>query len=103
MIVKDSWRKEGTRPEYENLKKARGLDGIVQMVSYEVERSQTMDFVSAMHTKDDPTGGAANLIHSRVVMEQYGRHLGHFESEKQFLCALRDVIAGVSLLFLPPT
>ncbi|KAJ2915918.1 hypothetical protein MD484_g4505, partial [Candolleomyces efflorescens] len=100
MIVKDSWRNESATPEYENLKQARGLRGVVQMVSYEEKRSQTKEFVLGMHLPDDPTGGAANLIHSRIVMEQHGRHLGHFESEKQFLCALRDAISGHRGLYI---
>ncbi|RXW16527.1 hypothetical protein EST38_g9323 [Candolleomyces aberdarensis] len=94
MIVKDSWRTNGATPEHESLKKARGLEGVAQIVSYEADQAQTKDFVTMMHLPDDPTGGAGNLIQSRVVMEQYGRHLGYFESEKQLLCALRDAIAA---------
>lgn len=103
-IAKDCWREEGAPPEFQNLKRARNIDGVIQVISYEDDRRRTKDFgVSRYFSKKDskkssiriPT--ARNLIQSRVVTERYGRDIRYFESEKQLLCAIRDAIAGTSL------
>ncbi|KAJ2932336.1 hypothetical protein H1R20_g4757, partial [Candolleomyces eurysporus] len=92
VLVKDSWRGDGEEwvSECENLKAARGLDGVVQMISCEEDRVQTKDF--GVFREDDPE--CMNFIQSRMVMERYEHHLFAFSSERQLLCALRDAIAG---------
>jgi hypothetical protein len=109
LIVKDCWREEGAPPEFENLKKARNVAGVVQMISYEGHRRQTKDFgVSRYFPRKERKKSsmkiamAQNLIQSRVVVEQYGRDLRYFESEKQLLCAIRDAIAGKHFQFIGP-
>lgn len=101
LIVKDCWRDEGAPAEFENLKRARNINGVVQIISYEGDRRQTKDFgVSRYFPPKDrkkssmKTAMAQNLIQSRVVVERYGRDIRYFESEKQLLCAIRDAIAG---------
>ncbi|RXW16286.1 hypothetical protein EST38_g9566 [Candolleomyces aberdarensis] len=92
VLVKDSWRGDGEEwvSECENLKAARGLDGVVQMISCEEDRVQTRDF--GVFREDD--SDCMNFIQSRMVMERYEHHLFAFSSERQLLCALRDAIAG---------
>ncbi|KAJ2922221.1 hypothetical protein H1R20_g14874, partial [Candolleomyces eurysporus] len=106
-IVKDCWREEGAPAEFENLQRARNINGVVQMVSHEGNRRQTKDFgVSRYFSPKDRKKSsmkisvAQNLILSRVVMERYGRDIRYFESEKQLLCAIRDAIAGHRDLYL---
>ncbi|KAJ2914713.1 hypothetical protein MD484_g5718, partial [Candolleomyces efflorescens] len=101
LIVKDCWREEGAPAEFENLKKARSIVGVIRMISYEADRRQTKDFGVSKYF---PGKGrkkssmriaiARSFIQSRVVVEQYGLDLRYFESEKQLLCAIRDAIAG---------
>ncbi|KAJ2915915.1 hypothetical protein MD484_g4500, partial [Candolleomyces efflorescens] len=107
LIVKDCWREEGAPAEFENLKKARNIVGVIQMISYEADRRQTKDFGVSRYF---PGKGrkkssmriaiAQNFIQSRVVVEKYGLDLRYFESEKQLLCAIRDAIAGLRDLYL---
>ncbi|KAJ2915890.1 hypothetical protein MD484_g4497, partial [Candolleomyces efflorescens] len=92
VLIKDYWRGDGEEwvSECKNLKGARGLEGVVQMILCEEDRCQTKDF--AGFWVYDPQW--TNFIHSRIVMEKYGDHLFNFSSEKQLLCAVRDAIAG---------
>jgi hypothetical protein len=104
LLVKDSWREEGTTfPEFKNLQKAQGLEGVVQMISYEANHGETKDSgvtkyipqeERTSYHSDSDRSTPVNQICSRIVMERYGWEVNHFESEKQLLCALRDAIAG---------
>jgi hypothetical protein len=97
VLIKDYWRGDGEEwvSECRNLKAARGLDGVVQMILCEEDRCQTKDFAGYWVYDSQ----CVNFIHSRMVMEKYGDHLFNFSSEKHLLCAVRDAIAG-ELLFI---
>ncbi|RXW14709.1 hypothetical protein EST38_g11145 [Candolleomyces aberdarensis] len=106
-VVKDCWREEGAPAEFENLQRARNINGVVQMIFHEGNRRQTKDFGVSRYfpPKDKKKSSmkisvAQNMILSRVVMERYGRDIRYFESEKQLLCAIRDAIAGHRDLYL---
>ena len=83
VLIKDYWRGDGEEwvSECKNLKGARGLEGVVQMILCEEDRCQTKDF--AGFWVYDPQW--TNFVHSRIVMEKYGDHLFNFSSEKQLL------------------
>ncbi|RXW14708.1 hypothetical protein EST38_g11144 [Candolleomyces aberdarensis] len=107
LLVKDCWREESCKPEYENLKAAKNLPGVVQMIAYEDNRAQTRDFGVSQYLPPGKRAGTdvkgvmpPNLIQSRIVMERYGRRVGQYMSEKDTLCALRDAIAGHMQLYL---
>ncbi|RXW16529.1 hypothetical protein EST38_g9326 [Candolleomyces aberdarensis] len=108
LLAKDSWREEGTNiPEFKNLKKARGLEGVAQMISYEANHGETKDsgvteYIPREERPNYPSDWSCpvNQICSRIVMERYGWEVDHFESEKQLLCAVRDAIAGHRNLYL---
>ncbi|KAJ2915889.1 hypothetical protein MD484_g4501, partial [Candolleomyces efflorescens] len=107
LLVKDCWRGERGKAEHENLAIAKGLPGVVQMISYEDYRSQTKDYgVSRYLTPEERAGRysqevvPSNLIQSRIVMEKYGRRVGHLMSEMDTLCTIRDAIAGHMRLVL---
>lgn len=104
LLVKDCWREESWKAEYENLKAAKNLDGVAQMIAYEDNRAHTKDFGVShyLSPKERARKGAnlampSNLIQSRIVMEKYGRRVGEFMSEMDTLCALRDAIAGTDI------
>ena len=90
LVVKDSWRPDDRPPEQEFLELARGIPGVVQMVSYETGRGDTQGFRC-------PTtaGQFHNRSAMRVTMKSYGRPIEFFTSLTQLLCAMRDAIAGM--------
>ncbi|KAJ3498652.1 hypothetical protein NLJ89_g10190 [Agrocybe chaxingu] len=81
VIIKDSSRIEDTErddlplPEYETLKAAQGLDGVVQM-SRNFYRFE------------------CNWVRSRIVMKAYGRATQYIETRMQLLRGFRDAVAG---------
>ncbi|KAJ2932337.1 hypothetical protein H1R20_g4754, partial [Candolleomyces eurysporus] len=92
LLAKDCYRyaEDSDVPEFENLKIARGLDGLAQMVSYTANCGETLnDFGFSPSRKPQH-----NMIASRVVLEKCGKNLFGFTSEKQLLYAIRDAIAG---------
>ncbi|KAJ2915914.1 hypothetical protein MD484_g4502, partial [Candolleomyces efflorescens] len=114
LLVKDNWRSQYssdatvTTPEYEQLKKCRKLEGVVQMILYEADHVgwETKDLGVMDYAPPDGKHPrfrrpcAQNRILSRVLTELYGQDISHFKSEKQLLCALRDAIGGHRNLYL---
>ncbi|KAJ2918856.1 hypothetical protein MD484_g1474, partial [Candolleomyces efflorescens] len=92
-IVKDYWVADGqTSSECKLLEEAKGLKGVCQLVSYEVNRGQTVDFRGDTSTLN--SSAFQNRTSVRIVMKAYGRTLGNFTSAEQVLGALRDAIAA---------
>ena len=94
-VVKDAWRSGSHAPEHELLGLARGLPGVVHMVSYEMGRGEAKDFRC-------PTtlGQYHNRIATRTTMKSYGKSIVSFTSILQLLYALRDAIAGTFVYIL---
>ncbi|CAA7264916.1 unnamed protein product [Cyclocybe aegerita] len=93
IIVKDGWhRRSGdTVPEHELLWKAKGLDGVVQILSSEDSESdvKTMrGFFPRQHEF------RANYLRSRIMLKAYGKPISFFTSKRQLLQAFRDAVAG---------
>ncbi|KAJ3516024.1 hypothetical protein NMY22_g14306 [Coprinellus aureogranulatus] len=79
-----------------NLRRAKGVAGVVQMISMEAKCfpfTGTMRAHPSRTPYDNPT--QYHKSKSRVVLEQYGSKLVSCEDERQFLTALRDAIAGM--------
>jgi hypothetical protein len=92
-VVKDYWVAEGqTSSECKLLEDVKGLKGVCQMVSYEDNRGQTVDFRGDVSTFEGSV--FRNRTSVRIVMKAYGRSLENFTSMEQVLGALRDAIAG---------
>ena len=96
LVVKDTWRLDELRGEYELLELVKDTPGIVHMVSYETGRGETKDFRCP-----STYGNFQNRVATRVTMKAYGRSVEYFTSVVQLLCAIRDAIAGMytSLLY----
>ncbi|KAF6760776.1 hypothetical protein DFP72DRAFT_1165905 [Ephemerocybe angulata] len=90
VLIKDAWRTEDNAPEVLFLEKARGIDGVVQMLSHEVSCAETNTFAPE-HCEPR---GFPNRTKSRVVLELYGPSVWFFESRYQLVSAFRDAIAA---------
>ncbi|KAF6760881.1 hypothetical protein DFP72DRAFT_1165974 [Ephemerocybe angulata] len=90
VIIKDLWRADMKGPEHEFLERAKGLQGVVQMVSFEDDRAQTKDFRPETYRSDD----FYNRTLSRITMKRYGPSLAHSTSQWRAISALRDAIEG---------
>ncbi|KAF5340930.1 hypothetical protein D9611_006100 [Ephemerocybe angulata] len=90
VIIKDLWRADMKGPEHEFLERAKGLRGVVQMVSFEDDRAQTKDFRPETYRSDD----FYNRTLSRITMQRYGASLAHSPSQWRAIAALRDAIQG---------
>ncbi|KAF6760758.1 hypothetical protein DFP72DRAFT_804790, partial [Ephemerocybe angulata] len=90
VLIKDAWRTEDNALEALFLGKARGLDGVVQMLSHEDSCAETKRFAPE-HCEPH---GFPNRIKSRVVLELYGPSVWFFESRYQLVSAFRDAIAA---------
>ncbi|KAF6760783.1 hypothetical protein DFP72DRAFT_792537, partial [Ephemerocybe angulata] len=95
LLIKDAWRTSARKPETEYLEAARGINGIVQMISAQDNFAQTITY--------RPDGFSSPIFHNRiklrVVLEHYGRTLWHFESRLQLIAALKDAISAHKELF----
>ncbi|RXW17461.1 hypothetical protein EST38_g8402 [Candolleomyces aberdarensis] len=92
-IVKDYWVSDDRiSSESELLEEVKGLKGVCQMVSYEDNRAQTLDFRGNTSTFEE--GVFQNRTSVRIVMKAHGRSLENFTSMEQVLGALRDAIAA---------
>ncbi|KAJ2932360.1 hypothetical protein H1R20_g4766, partial [Candolleomyces eurysporus] len=114
LFIKDSWRTEHSEDsslkpvEYENLKRARNLEGVVHMISYEADHVgwQTKNFEAVDYVPPENRRSfyarrwAENRILSRIVTELYGKDIHRSESESELLCALRDAVGGHRNLYL---
>ncbi|KAJ2912848.1 hypothetical protein MD484_g7567, partial [Candolleomyces efflorescens] len=90
LLVKSSWRSEDRTSEHVYLKEAVGIPGVVQMVSCEPDRCQTLWF----RGRHLAPAGLQNRVETRVLVKHYGFPITEFTSPKQLLWALRDAIAG---------
>jgi hypothetical protein len=98
-LVKDAWQLEGRVSECVHLEELRGVAGLVQLISFEENRKETK-YLRDFNNPASPVspGGFHNRISIRVVMDSPGKFIKNFTSPTQLLCALRDAIAGQSLL-----
>ncbi|KAF5340964.1 hypothetical protein D9611_006033 [Ephemerocybe angulata] len=91
VLIKDAWRTEdNAQAEVLFLEKARGIDGVVQMLSHEDSCAETKRFAPD-HCEPH---GFPNRIKSRLVLELYGPSIWFFESRYQLVSAFRDAIAA---------
>ena len=95
LVVKDSWRIDDLRGEYELLELVKDIPGVVHMVSYETGRGETKDFRCP-----STSGRFQNRVATRVTTKAYGRSIAYFTSVVQLLSAIRDAISGKSSLVL---
>ncbi|KAF8648188.1 hypothetical protein AX16_006327 [Volvariella volvacea WC 439] len=88
-VIKEEWRLLSDPREEEFLARAQGLDGVVQLVSYE-----TGEKISAVRWGImDPKSNDRQLI--RIMVSQHsGRFIEHFKSRRELLCSFRDAVAG---------
>lgn len=95
LLIKDSWRTGERTPEHEYLKAARGVPGVVQMISYEY-LGQTRDWRPVTYVGEAVLDNRGKL---RIVMEAHGPDLEHYKSRYQLVAALRDAIRAHRNLF----
>lgn len=96
LIIKDAWH-TGTRlPEHEYLEAARGISGVVQMISYEY-LGRASDHRPTSYAGDPVFQDRRKL---RIVMEAHGPALEHFKSRYQFVSALRHAIQGIWIILI---
>lgn len=88
LIIKDAWRTGSRLPEHEYLEAARGIPGIVQMISYEY-LGEASDHRPTAYAGDPVFQDRRKL---RIVMEAHGSVLEQFKSRYQFVAALRHAI-----------
>ncbi|KAF8648219.1 hypothetical protein AX16_006357 [Volvariella volvacea WC 439] len=88
-IIKEEWRLLSGPREEEFLVAAKGLSGVVQMISYETgEKISALRWgISDPHLKD-------RQFIRIVVTEHSGRSIEHFQSKVELLHAIRDAISG---------
>ncbi|KAF5336953.1 hypothetical protein D9611_002966 [Ephemerocybe angulata] len=90
VLVKDAWRPATRLSETNFLDAAKGIDGVVQVLSHQDSLAETKGYRPDLFGWED----FKNRIKSRVVMKQYGRPIDCFTSRFQAIAALRDVVAG---------
>ncbi|KAF5339120.1 hypothetical protein D9611_011176 [Ephemerocybe angulata] len=95
VLIKDAWRNESKGSEIEYLKVAKGVEGVVQMISFEDYRAETKNYRPA--SCDHP--GSYNRVKSRVVMEHYGPPIWKFETRIQLIGAIKDAIQAYRKLY----
>ena len=89
-LAKDCWRSANRAPEWVLLEKAKGLNGVGQMVDYwEPELS-----VGRLRGIDRDTPGFRDRDFCRVLLERYGKPIHQFDDQKGLLYAFRDAISG---------
>ncbi|RXW14046.1 hypothetical protein EST38_g11805 [Candolleomyces aberdarensis] len=93
-LVKDSWRSEGRESETTFLEKAKGLQGVAQVASFEEDREETASFRGPFTNGERAEDNFYNRWSMRVVLHCYGPPIIHFTSMKHAISALRDAIAG---------
>lgn len=90
LLVKDAWRTGARVAEHKYLEAARGIPGVVTMISHEY-LLQTRDFRPENHAVDSSFQNRTKL---RIVMEAHGPALDHYKSRYQLVAALRNAIKG---------
>ncbi|KAF6760857.1 hypothetical protein DFP72DRAFT_804717, partial [Ephemerocybe angulata] len=103
LLIKDAWLWEADlddrKEEYYYLEKARGIPGIMQMKSFEDRKGRASGEIKCFRppTVDSGETGFYNRIFRRIVLVKYGGDLDEFQSQLEFICALRDAIEGTCL------
>ncbi|KAF5340940.1 hypothetical protein D9611_006016 [Ephemerocybe angulata] len=90
VVIKDTWRTTERTSESEFLVDARGIPGVVQIISHQDNCAATTDF-RPINFKAE---GYQNRIKSRVVLEECAEPIWKFTSRHQVISALRDAIAA---------
>ncbi|KAF6760703.1 hypothetical protein DFP72DRAFT_1003338, partial [Ephemerocybe angulata] len=90
VVIKDAWRPASKVSECDLLNAAQGLDGVVQMISFQDQCAETR----AYRPPGFVLGGFESRIKSRTVMRSYGKSIQYFTSRYQAISALRDALAG---------
>ncbi|KAF5341140.1 hypothetical protein D9611_006029 [Ephemerocybe angulata] len=91
VVIKDTWRTTDRTPESEFLVDARGIPGVVQMISHQDDCAST----AAFRPIDFKAGaGYQNRIKARVVLEECAEPIWNFTSRYQVISALRDAISA---------
>ncbi|KAF6743727.1 hypothetical protein DFP72DRAFT_790608, partial [Ephemerocybe angulata] len=90
VLIKDTWRESSKTSEYPYLVAAQGVEGVVQVLSFQDYCAET----NAYRPADFVTKNYVCRTKSRVVMRCYGKTLEHFTSRFQAISALRDAIQG---------
>lgn len=96
VIIKDSWR-AGTRvAEGEYIREANknGVKGVPQMLAFEDDREQTIDY----RPQDFQHSTFLNRKKSRLVVEKSGSSIWYFRTRLQLLRAILAAIRGTSCL-----
>ncbi|KAF6760792.1 kinase-like domain-containing protein [Ephemerocybe angulata] len=95
VLIKDAWRGGDRASESENesefLADARGIPGIVQMISHQGNCAAASDFRPSDFKAN---AGYQNRIKARVVLEECAEPIWNFTSRHQVISALRDAIAA---------
>ncbi|KAF6760724.1 hypothetical protein DFP72DRAFT_55005 [Ephemerocybe angulata] len=94
VVIKDIWRTRGKTSECDFLAAAQGVDGVVQMISFQDRCAETL----AYRPPDFSTNGFEPRVKSRTTMPHYGKSIQHFTSRYQAISALRDALAGYRAL-----
>ncbi|EDR03779.1 uncharacterized protein LACBIDRAFT_306822 [Laccaria bicolor S238N-H82] len=89
-LAKDCWRSANRTPEWELLEKAKGLDGVGQMIGY----WEPGFSVGRLRGIGRDTPGFRDRDFCRVLLERYGKPIHQFDDRKKLLYALRDAISG---------
>ncbi|KAF5340995.1 hypothetical protein D9611_006076 [Ephemerocybe angulata] len=92
ILIKDAWRTDPQVPEYAFLERAKGLEGVVQLLAHEGSVARTSAFRPDCF--DFNSDDFYNRTMSRVTMVRCGASLSQFTSQFQAIAALRDAIQG---------
>ncbi|KAF6742770.1 hypothetical protein DFP72DRAFT_159385 [Ephemerocybe angulata] len=88
VVIKDAWRSHNKASESVFLAAAQGVEGVVQMVSFQDHCADT----EAYRPPGFRHPNIENRTKSRLVMQLYGKSIEHFTSRAQAISALRDAI-----------
>ena len=94
VIIKDAWRSKDRSPEWELLKKVKGLEGVGQMLGWEENGQTTAKLRGFNHEKFSIFVDFRDRMFSRITMEAYGQTIKHFQSREQLIYVFRDAVAG---------
>ncbi|KAF5341243.1 hypothetical protein D9611_005958 [Ephemerocybe angulata] len=90
VFVKDAWRLTNKTSEYDYLQIAQGIDGVVQIISFQDDCATTKDYRPTALVPET----FKHKTKSRLIVHRYGKSIEHFSSRSQAIGALRDVIVA---------
>ncbi|KAJ3518590.1 hypothetical protein NMY22_g13599 [Coprinellus aureogranulatus] len=96
VIIKDSWHTDSRTSECEFIRKAKGIPGIVEVLGYQKDCSQTISYRPLGYKSKD----FRNRFKLRLVLKRYGAPIWFYRSRLELLYALRDVLIGHRELFM---